>query len=207
MFSDWLSRYNHILIGILVGIYIGISSHYYDKTISELRSTIATMNDNQYGLEKDYNDMSERERVLESLLDAFIDIEVNTQIEKRKIYEIMENKSLDMADIVYRAAKEYDVDPLLLVLLINSESSFNPNIKHDHPEVKGLGGIHHRYWKVPNETVEEQIYATAKVYSIIASKYDNIVDGLKAYKGWSQVGENRAKALYSKYITIKEKYD
>ena len=207
MFSDWFSRNSHIFIAVLAGIFIGISSHYYDKAISELNSTIVTMNDNQRQLEKDYNDMSERERVLESLLDAFIDIEVNTQLEKRKIYETMENKSLDMADIVYRAAKEYNVDPLLLVLLINSESSFNPDVKHSNAEVKGLGGIHHRYWKVPNETVEEQIYATAKVYSTIASKYDDIVDGLKAYKGWSQVGENRAKALYSKYINIKEKYD
>lgn len=207
MFNNWFSRNSHILSAILAGVISSTIYIYYSNKLQDQSIELARINENQWRLEESYNDMSERERVLESLLDAFINVEVNTQIEKRRIYETMENKSLDMADIVYRAAKEYNVDPLLLVLLINSESSFNPNVKHNHPEVKGLGGIHHRYWKVPNETIEEQIYATAKVYSTIASKYDNIVDGLKAYKGWSKVGENRAKALYSKYINIKEKYD
>lgn len=207
MFNNWFSRNSYILSTILIGVISSTIYIYYSNKLQDQSIELARINENQWRLEESYNDMSERERVLESLLDAFINVEVNTQIEKRRIYETMENKSLDMADIVYRAAKEYNVDPLLLVLLINSESSFNPNVKHNHPEVKGLGGIHHRYWKVPNETIEEQIYATAKVYSTIASKYDNIVDGLKAYKGWSKVGENRAKALYSKYINIKEKYD
>lgn len=207
MFNNWFSRNSYILSTILVGVISSTIYIYYSNKLQDQSIELARINENQWRLEESYNDMSERERVLESLLDAFINVEVNTQIEKRRIYETMENKSLDMADIVYRAAKEYNIDPLLLVLLINSESSFNPNVKHNHPEVTGLGGIHHRYWKVPNETIEEQIYATAKVYSTIASKYDNIVDGLKAYKGWSKVGENRAKALYSKYINIKEKYD
>ena len=143
---------------------------------------------------------------LRSMLDIQIAKEATRFIETNKIYEVMLNKDLNTADIVYRAAKEFDLEPILLTVLINSESEFDINKTHKNSQVSGLGGIHSKYWKIPNKTIEEQIYACALVLNYYLTKYEgDVIKALTAYKGISQAGQARAKLVYEKYFNLKEK--
>lgn len=154
-------------------------------------------NEKYYELKQDYEQANE---ILSSMLDR--EIERASQIDK--IYFHMEKKDRTLAEIVYRAAKEYELDSILLVALINSESGFNPANTHKHSEVKGLGGIHSKYWKVPNESLEEQIYATALVLNFYMTKYQDPIKALTAYKGISDAGRQRAYNVWNDYIKRKE---
>lgn len=143
---------------------------------------------------------------LASILDSQLKQDIIRFQEMNKIYASMLNKDLTMAEYVQRAAKEFSIDPLLLTSLINSETGFDTAKTHKNEQVSGLGGIHSKYWKIPNKTVEEQIYATAFVLNYYITKNNgNIIKALTAYKGTSPTGRNRALAVYNAYMNIKEK--
>lgn len=140
------------------------------------------------------------------LLDSQLKQDIARFKEMNKIYASMLNKDLTMTEYVQRASKEFSLDPLLLTSLINSETEFNSAKVHKNNQVSGLGGIHSKYWKIPNKTIEEQIYATAFVLNYYITKNNgNIIKALTAYKGVSEIGRNRALAVYNAYMNIKEK--
>ncbi|CUU91942.1 transglycosylase SLT domain-containing protein [Campylobacter hyointestinalis] len=140
------------------------------------------------------------QQVIDNLIvkQHFLDINVT------KIYNNMLNKNYTYASYVYKASKLNSLDPLLLTSLINSESSFLPSVKHSLPHVKGLAGINHKYWNIPNDTVEEQIHAGAIVLKHYLDRYNNdYLKTLIAYKGISNLGRKQALLVYSNYKKMK----
>lgn len=151
-------------------------------------------------------EVEEQLYTIAGLLDSQLKQDIARFKEMNKIYASMLNKDLTMTEYVQRASKEFSLDPLLLTSLINSETEFNSAKVHKNNQVSGLGGIHSKYWKIPNKTIEEQIYATAFVLNYYITKNDgNIIKALTAYKGISQAGQSRAKLVYEKYFNLKEK--
>nr|DAD71097.1 MAG TPA: lysozyme [Podoviridae sp. ctiuS14] len=151
-------------------------------------------------------EVEEQLYTIAGLLDSQLKQDIARFKEMNKIYANMLNKDLTMTEYVQRASKEFSLDPLLLTSLINSETEFDPTKVHKNNQVSGLGGIHSKYWKIPNKTIEEQIYATAFVLNYYITKSDgDIIKALTAYKGVSEIGKNRALAVYNAYMNIKEK--
>lgn len=165
-------------------------------------------------LRMDYNQRAEIEenrdaRLAESekaladslgLVEHSIALETSRMNEINTIYAKMRNKDIDLAELTYRAAREYDIDAGLLTALINSESEYSTKTKHSNPTVSGLGGINAKYWKIPNKTYEEQIYATAFILSYYLTKYNgDYMKALTAYKGISDSGRVRARQVLKEY--------
>lgn len=134
------------------------------------------------------------------LVEHSIALETSRMNEINTIYAKMRNKDIDLAELTYRAAREYDIDAGLLTALINSESEYSTKTKHSNPTVSGLGGINAKYWKIPNKTYEEQIYATAFILSYYLTKYNgDYMKALTAYKGISDSGRVRARQVLKEY--------
>lgn len=134
------------------------------------------------------------------LVEHSIALETSRMNEINTIYAKMRNKDIDLAELTYRAAREYDIDAGLLTALINSESEYSTKTKHSTPTVSGLGGINAKYWKIPNKTYEEQIYATAFILSYYLTKYNgDYMKALTAYKGISDSGRVRARQVLKEY--------
>ena len=116
------------------------------------------------------------------------------------IYNNMGTKDFKKAIYTLEASKEYEVNPLLLTHLINSESMYKERVKHSLSYVKGLAGINERVWKIPNTTPKEQIFAGAYVFKIYLDKYKgNELEALHGYKGRSSLGKRQALLVYKKY--------
>ena len=112
----------------------------------------------------------------------------------------MGTKDFKKAVYTLEASKEYEVNPLLLTHLINSESMYKERVKHSLSYVKGLAGINERVWKIPNTTPKEQIFAGAYVFKIYLDKYKgNELEALHGYKGRSPLGKRQALLVYKKY--------
>lgn len=134
------------------------------------------------------------------LVEHSIALETSRMNEINTIYAKMRNKDIDLAELTYRAAREYDIDAGLLTALINSESEYSTKTKHSNPTVSGLGGINAKYWKIPNKTYEEQIYATAFILSYYLTKYNgDYMKALTAYKGISDSGRVKARQVLKEY--------
>ena len=134
------------------------------------------------------------------LVEHSIALETSRMNEINTIYAKMRNKDIDLAELTYRAAREYDIDAGLLTALINSESEYSTKTKHSNPTVSGLGGINAKYWKIPNKTYEEQIYATAFILSYYLTKYNgDYMKALTAYKGISDSGRVMARQVLKEY--------
>ena len=116
------------------------------------------------------------------------------------IYNNMGTKDFKKAIYTLEASKEYEVNPLLLTHLINSESMYKERVKHSLSYVKGLAGINERVWKIPNTTPKEQIFAGAYVFKVYLDKYKgNELEALHGYKGRSSLGKRQALLVYKKY--------
>ena len=121
------------------------------------------------------------------------------------IYDNMHRKSYELAWYTYQAAKAENLDSLLLTHLINSESSYNVDIKHRIPEVKGLSGVHTKYWDFNVSTPHQQIRAGAKILRHYLDKNDqNMTKALHNYKGKSKRGLRQAKQVEANYLKTKE---
>ena len=170
-----------------------------------LRLVVLQMDYNQrVEIEEDRNArLAESEKALADslgLVEHSIALETSRMNEINTIYAKMRNKDIDLAELTYRAAREYDIDAGLLTALINSESEFSTKTKHSSPTVSGLGGINALYWKIPNKTYEEQIYATAFILSYYLTKYNgDYMKALTAYKGISDSGRVRARQVLKEY--------
>ena len=116
------------------------------------------------------------------------------------IYNNMGTTDFKKAVYTLEASKEYEVNPLLLTHLINSESMYKERVKHSLSYVKGLAGINERVWKIPNTTPKEQIFAGAYVFKVYLDKYKgNELEALHGYKGRSSLGKRQALLVYKKY--------
>ena len=123
-----------------------------------------------------------------------------------QIYATMHIKSYELAWYTYQAAKAENLDSLLLTHLINSESSYNVDIKHRLPEVKGLSGVHTKYWDFNVSTPHQQIRAGAKILRHYLDKNDqNMTKALHYYKGKSKRGLRQAKQVEANYLKTKDK--
>lgn len=145
--------------------------------------------------------LNEDKEILSNALYFLLDKEAKEQIETERLLELMHNKNYDLAKSTQRAAKEYKLDPIMLTILINSESSYNPKAKHSLDYVKGLGGVNTKYHSYPLNTSKEQIYASAIIFKTYLDKYQgNYLAALTAYKGISKEGRARAKEVYELYL-------
>lgn len=116
------------------------------------------------------------------------------------IYSNMGTKDITKAVYTLEAAKTYNINPLLLTHLINSESMYKEKVKHSLSSVKGLAGINERVWKIPNKTSKEQIFAGAYILRVYLDKYKgNEVEALHGYKGKTPLGRRQALLVYKKY--------
>ncbi|OCR88088.1 hypothetical protein [Campylobacter fetus] len=161
-----------------------------------------------YQLEDEYNSLKSSYKVDKQHLDHIIDKllldKFTTETIISKIYFYMLNKDYDKAFFTYKASIIYDIDPLLLTALINSESSYLDNPNHSLDYVKGLAGINHRYWDIPNGSIEEQILAGAYILSHYLDKYNgDELKALIAYKGKSELGKKLASNVHKKYMEMK----
>lgn len=120
------------------------------------------------------------------------------------IHNIMLTKDVKKAYWTYTASKHYDIDPLLLTVLINSESSYKSKVTHNHPNVTGIAGINSKFWDIPNNTIKEQIYAGAYVLKEYLKRHDgDILKALHGYKGKSNKGLRQAKYVLAEYEKVK----
>lgn len=119
----------------------------------------------------------------------------------------MHTKDSVKAFHTYIASKQNNIHPMLLTALINSESSYRDNVNHGLGYVKGMAGINHKYWDIPNDTTKEQIQAGANVLAYYLHRFKG--DELKAlvgYKGISKEGRALANKTYKKYMEGKKRW-
>lgn len=115
-----------------------------------------------------------------------------------EIHSSMLTPNLKFAKYTYEASVKYDIEPLILTSLINSESAYK-NVVHKHSKVKGMAGIHTGFWNIPNTTSKEQIEAGAYVLRVYLDKYNgNYLKAITAYKGVSPKGKRQAKLVLDK---------
>lgn len=116
-------------------------------------------------------------------------------------------KKIQLAKDIFLSSKKNNVDPILLISLIQSESSFDNTVKHGLNYVIGLGGCnlkqHPEYINRVNNQ-KDQIEVTAELISYYLEHHDgNNLYALKAYKGWCKVGTQRALAVIKNYKLLK----
>lgn len=133
-------------------------------------------------------------------------------------------KDIDAAKMAVQFIKEKKEFPKvptrILVSSINTESTFDKNVKHDIKAVIGLGGIYTKYWLKPLKEAgiiknandlkkpEVNIRATAFVLNHFIEKYDgNLKKALTAYKGISRVGSKRASVVLAKASILKKEHN
>ncbi|KGT36585.1 lysozyme family protein [Campylobacter fetus] len=140
------------------------------------------------------------------MIDIFLYLILNYNLPKphylqdfKTIYTTMYNKSTSKAIFTYQASKKYSIDPKLLTILINSESSYKFT-NHKLNFVKGLSGINEKIWNIPNTTVLEQIHAGAYVLKHYLDRSNgDVLKALYRYKGLSKKGLRQAKLVYKIY--------
>lgn len=108
--------------------------------------------------------------------------------------------SAHQATTIIEAADEHSISPRVLAALIFTESSFNTNVTHDIRAVKGVGGVHTKYWDdtCPYNPRNEEgsIYAAAWILAHhLEDSKGNYLKALTAYKGKSKEGKRRAQQV------------
>lgn len=127
---------------------------------------------------------------MKQIIKEMVEQESEKSSKMLKILKNMHRKNISYSEIVYYAGKLFDIDGLLLVALINSESGFVENIKHKNSSVIGISGIHTKFWNVDLSTIENQIFAGAYVLKTFIDICDgNVLDALVLYKGKSALGK------------------
>lgn len=82
--------------------------------------------------------------------------------------------------------------------LISSESNFGLQTNHKDKKVKGMAAINSRYFDV-GQDFETHIENAAKILKTNLDKHQgNELKAIKAYKGWSSLGERQAKQVIEK---------
>jgi soluble lytic murein transglycosylase-like protein len=102
------------------------------------------------------------------------------------------------AEAVINASKMYNVSPVVLTALIQSESSFRFR-KHDLPYVIGLCGINTKVWTdLPHNphTDSGNIHCSAYILRHYLDKSDgDYEEAVTRYKGYSRLGMAQAKRV------------
>lgn len=105
--------------------------------------------------------------------------------------------SYSQALTVYEAATKYGISPKILAALIFTESGFISGVQHDIKAVKGISGVHTKYWdnSCPYNPRNEDgaIYAGAFILSKhLKDSGSNYLEAITRYKGKSKEGKKRA---------------
>lgn len=121
---------------------------------------------------------------------------------------------------IIRESNKRGQSPFIQTALLQSESSFQPNIKHDLDGVVGMGGIYWNVWKdeLKREKIaysKEQLknpYVSIKASSYILSCYmgdcKNITkEALAHYKGYSVLGKKQADNVIKIASNLKRKVE
>lgn len=108
----------------------------------------------------------------------------------------------DVTSVIIDASRSYNLDPVLLAIVIKSESNFRPNPKHTLPNIVGPGGInvkaHTKLKNNPNSYVGN-IYASAEVLGKYVEDSDSLTLAIARYKGLSPLGLQQAKSVLKEY--------
>ena len=104
-------------------------------------------------------------------------------------YNVEDAKTISISLVKW--AKEYNIDAILVLSIIESESMFKSNTKHN--SVIGLGGIHKNFWKKTLaeygldelDSIDSQVRAVFLVVKNISSIYktNDYLEILHYYKG------------------------
>jgi len=108
----------------------------------------------------------------------------------------------DITSVIVDAAREYNIEPMLLTKVIKSEGNFRPNPYHKLPYVVGPGGINTKEWKHlkhnPHSYVGN-IYCSAEILSKYLENSSNLTNAIAKYKGFSKLGLKQAKEVVKDY--------
>lgn len=108
----------------------------------------------------------------------------------------------DITSVIVDAAREYNIEPMLLAKIIKSESNFRPNPHHKLPYVAGPGGINTKEWKYlkhnPHSYVGN-IYCSAEILGRYLENSDSLIEAITKYKGFSKLGLKQAKEVVKDY--------
>lgn len=108
----------------------------------------------------------------------------------------------DITSVIVDAAREYNIEPMLLAKVIKSESNFRPNPHHKLPYVVGPGGINTKEWKHlknnPHSYVGN-IYCSAEILSKYLENSSSLTNAIAKYKGFSKEGLKQAKEVVKDY--------
>lgn len=148
-----------------------------------------------------------RKRVMESGLKfissidgSFIDSRVKSSVvytvaDQYDVYNSQATKKF-IADKIVEYSEKYDIDPMLVLSLLYSESSLNTEIRQQHPDVIGMAGINYKVWgdiltkegiiysKMDLKNIEVAIHSLCFVVnSMRRNKSDSAFQSIWSYKG------------------------
>lgn len=151
-----------------------------------------------------YLDLSNQVKVLQEqnkvLGDALI-VEFNISEQMYQENKVLANEVVlrqDITSLIVDAARDYNLDPMLLARLIKSESNFRPNPKHALPHIIGPAGINTKVWKDTKHNPHSyvgNIYTGAEILSFYLEDSDSLTMALTRYKGLSPLGLKQAKEI------------
>jgi hypothetical protein len=148
-----------------------------------------------------------RKRVMESGLrfisafdGSFIDSRVKSSVvfavaDQYDVYNSQATRKF-MADKIVEYSEKYDLDPMLVLSLLYSESSLNAEIRQQHPDVVGMAGINYKVWgdiltkegiiysKKDLKNIEVAIHSLCFVVDAMRrNKSDSAFQSIWSYKG------------------------
>ncbi|QPX63061.1 endolysin [Campylobacter phage F336] len=122
----------------------------------------------------------------------------------------------EITNYIFEASLKYNLNPVFIMSLIQSESYFKHKVKHKHNNVKGISGINYKMWKMVLakhnikhiNSLKNQIEATAIIINDIKKRYktNDDLEILHYYKGrgydkyLNKSGLDLAQYSYSMYI-------
>ena len=189
----------------------------FESRINQLQLEKQLIQDKLDAVQEYKNHLIHDNEQLKKKLDMFLD----PDFMRFRRYDSNSDIHLNMKHYkaVRAAADKYDLDWLLLSVLIHSESNFLASVTHKNVNTVGLGGINTKYWSISlidegiiieNEDLfddETNIEATAFVLRTLLNKHkDNVLEALHSYKGrgydtkLGTSGKSLASKVYAKYI-------
>jgi hypothetical protein len=197
------------ITGTNFGKYLNESSKiYYESAYSSLNAEVIRLNDMNLKL-------ASRNKELANSLDSFLTIERVYFNDINRYKYGTEEINRVLARCILAASEAYELDSDLLYAVIASESSFNVKTIHNHHQVKGMSGIHTKYWvsilKDENILVSKEqlntscasIEASAYILSTLQNRSTTNLQAIHRYKGYSSEGYKQATTTLNIYNKIK----
>lgn len=129
------------------------------------------------------------------LIDTNIDDKQDTLNEKhiKLVEKYNPDDAVEIVMAITKWSEEYNIDPIFVSTIIETESGFKSNVRHKHSSVVGLGGIHKKIWSkilkgyglTEIDTIDSQVRAVFIVITHISKTYktNDYSEILHYYKG------------------------